>query len=325
VDFELTTDQEDLRDAVRKFCSGRFPMEQVRALAEVGGVDRALWAELGETGVFGLRQAEDAGGVGLGSAEAVLVFEELGRALVPGPLVASHLAAGVVDGAVDGSAVVAVIERPTDGPAVIEYLGVADQLVVVTEDGVELLDGDTARGAGQAAEPATDPLTPVHIVEQLPSGESIGDNGEVRRWRREGALLSAAMAAGSASATCELATAYAAERKQFNRPIGSFQAVKHILADMLVRAELAKVAVEAAGVALDQPGVADIDQAVSAAKVTACEAAITNARACVQVHGGMGFTWEVDAHLHLKRAWIWDLAFGTAEAHAERLATRTRP
>jgi len=115
VDLELTSDERDLQEGVRKLCEGRFPVEVVRSVEASGGVDRGRWRELADAGVFSLRLAESAGGVELGAREGVLVFEELGRALVPGPLVASSLAAGVVDGEVVGS-----VER--DG-LVVESLG----------------------------------------------------------------------------------------------------------------------------------------------------------------------------------------------------------
>src|SRR5207237_7994136 len=120
---------------------------------------------------------------------------------------------------------------------------------------------------------------------------------EAQRWHRDGALLVAAQAAGLAAATSTIAAAYALERQQFDRPIGSFQAVKHLLADMVTRAELANVAVEAAAVTVDQPGVGKADEAVHSAKVIAGEAATQDSRAFIQIHGGLGYAWEVDAHL----------------------------
>jgi alkylation response protein AidB-like acyl-CoA dehydrogenase len=108
---------------------------------------------------------------------------------------------------------------------------------------------------------------------------------------------------------------------QFDRPIGSFQAVKHLLADMLVRAEMARVAVHAAAVALDDPEIGGVDRALSGAKALAGEAAVLNAKTAVQVHGGMGFTWEVDVHLYLKRAWLLDTQFGSADHHADAVVT----
>ena len=100
----------------------------------------------------------------------------------------------------------------------------------------------------------------------------------------------------------------------------SFQAVKHLCADMLVRAELARVAVEAAGVVCDQPHGEDPGRFVAVAKCVADDAAVRNVRSCVQVHGGMGFTWEADPHLFLKRAWSLAQSFGTADRHAEAVA-----
>ncbi|HEV3367529.1 MAG TPA: acyl-CoA dehydrogenase family protein, partial [Acidimicrobiales bacterium] len=117
MDFELTELQTELAEGMRRLCQGEFPLERVRAAEGADRVvDRAGWRRLAEAGVFSLTRPEASGGVGLGLGEAALVFEELGRALVPGPLVASHLAAGLVDGADDGSVVVGVVEdRPTGG------------------------------------------------------------------------------------------------------------------------------------------------------------------------------------------------------------------
>jgi alkylation response protein AidB-like acyl-CoA dehydrogenase len=109
------------------------------------------------------------------------------------------------------------------------------------------------------------------------------------------------------------------ERRQFDRPVGSFQAVKHILADMAVRAELARAAVDAAAVSLDHPDAADVARATAGARLLAGEAAVKNAKASMQVHGGMGFTWEVDVHLYLKRAWVLNTTFGTLAEHADAI------
>jgi len=149
MDFELSSDQEALRDGVRALCEGRFTIESIRGLIDGDYLDRGRWRELADTGVFSLVLPEDAGGVGLGYADAVVVFEELGRALVPGPLVGSFLAAGVVEGASSGDAIVGLVERPRvddgfgDGrqpPAYIEFLGVLDALLVIDDDGVWQVD-----------------------------------------------------------------------------------------------------------------------------------------------------------------------------------------
>ncbi len=140
------------------------------------------------------------------------------------------------------------------------------------------------------------------------------------RWRRDGAVLSAALQIGSAAWTTELAVDYAKQRKQFGRPIGGFQAIKHLCADMVVRTEVARAAVQAAAVTADQPDVGDARVAAAGAKLLADEAALTNGRSCIQIHGGMGFTWEVPAHLAYKRARVLATQFGTVDEWAEALA-----
>ena len=131
-----------------------------------------------------------------------------------------------------------------------------------------------------------------------------------------GAALTAAFQLGLADRLTELAVAYAKERVQFDRPIGSFQAIKHMLADMLTRTEVARAAVYSAGAVLDERPGAARHRLVHGAKVVAGDAAIANGKAATQVFGGMGFTWEVDVHLYLKRAWVLDTHFDSADRNA---------
>ncbi len=326
MDFEVSEFQRELADGIRRLCEGVFPLEAVRRAESTDRVvDRDGWGRLGEAGVFHLCLTEEAGGVGLGLAEAALVFEELGRALVPGPLVASHLAAGLVDGAEDGSAVVGLVERPVPGavgtgslPVVLEHLADLDVLLVLSAEGVERLDPASLE-ATPLPRPM-DPLTPVWSLPVLPAGESVAGPDVAARWRRDGAVLTAALQVGMAQWACDLAVEYAKGRVQFGRPIGGFQAVKHLCADMAVRAEVARCAVQAAAVTVDQPDVGDAEVAAAGAKLLADEAAVTNGRSCIQVHGGMGFTWEVPAHLAYKRARVLATQFGNDDALAESLA-----
>lgn len=318
MDFRLTEDQEALRDGVRAFCEGRFGLERLDETARAGGFDRDLWGELAAMGVFALRQPESEGGVGLGTADAVLVFAELGRRLIPGPLVWSHLAAGLVPGAGAGQAVVGGVDAADGEPVLIEHLAALDALLVVRDDGVERVDPRAVK-ADPVATPL-DPLTPLHHVASLPHGERIGDAALAARLRLEGATLGAALLLGIAESAQELAVAYARQREQFNRAIAGFQSIKHLCADMFVRQEMARAAVYAAGATLDQPEVGDAARAVSSAKVVAFDAAMKNARSCVQIHGGMGYTWEMPPHWYLKRAWVLGTGFGTSETHEERLA-----
>jgi len=324
VDFELTEFQVDLAEGVRRLCEGRFGLERIRALESTDHVvDRAAWTELGDAGVFNLRVAEADGGIGLGLAEAALVFEELGRALVPGPLVASHLAAGLVDGADTGSTVVGVVERDggTAGgvaPVLIEDLADLDVLLVLSPDGVAAVDPRSVDAVAVAR--PMDPLTPLWTVSHLPGGTPVAGPDTAAVWLRDGAVLTAALQIGAAAWTTELAVDYAKQRRQFGRPVGGFQAVKHLCADMVVRTEVARAAVHAAAVTADQPDVGDPATAAWEAKLLADEAALANGRSSIQVHGGMGFTWEVPVHLAYKRARVLATQFGTDDRLAEALA-----
>ena len=314
MDFELTDDQFALQEGIASLCEGRFDIDAVRAM--VDGLDRDRWAELAETGVFGLALSEAEGGVGLGWADAVVVFEQLGRFLVPGPLVGTTLAAGLVDGAIDGSAVVGIVERAD--PAVIDHLPWLDQLVVLDDDGVHLID-PSGLDATVARQPL-DVLTPIGTVAQLPAGDQIAGRDVAAEWRVRGAVLTSALQLGLSLGATELAVAYAKEREQFGKPIGAFQAVKHRCAEMASRTEVLRAAVYAAGVCLDDTEAGDAARAASVARVLATAAAAASGKDAVQVHGGMGYTWEVDAHLFLKRAWVLDQAFGDGTEHAEALA-----
>lgn len=327
MDFIPTEDQEALRGAVREVLARDFTREHLQAAGDAPETVRLgsfrLWNALSEMGVFTVRLSESEGGLGGGLVEAALILEELGKALVPGPLVGTMLAAGRLPG-VEPGAPVGVVEADSN-PLLVEHLGDLAALVV--------LDGTTARlvlpadvEASQIEHPL-DPLTPVWSVNSLPAGTALegtggtsGTDNTAAAWRRDGAVLTAALQAGIAAATTDLAVAYAKQREQFGRPIGAFQAVKHICADMFARAELATVAVEAAAASIDQPGVGDPERAAQVAKLLADEAASANSRACVQVHGGMGFTWEVVAHYYLKRAWVHATQFGSEEQTAESLA-----
>ena len=324
MDFELTELQSELAEGMRRLCEGQFGLDHLRTFESADQVvDRTDWRQLGEAGVFNLCRPESENGVGLGLAEASLVFEELGRALVAGPLVATHLAAGTVDGADDGSVVVGLIEAraTTDSaviPLVIEYLDDLDVLLVLSDAGVSSVD-PTAVDAVRLQRPM-DPLTPVWSVTDLPAGTAVGGPDMVEQWRRVGRVLTAALQVGAAAWVTDLAVEYAKQRRQFGRPIGGFQAVKHLCADMAVRAEIARCAVHAAAVTADQPDVGDLAEAAAGAKLLADEAAITNGRSCIQVHGGMGFTWDVPAHLAYKRSRVLATRFGTDDQLAEQLA-----
>jgi alkylation response protein AidB-like acyl-CoA dehydrogenase len=320
VDFRVSDEQKALRDGVRSFCQQRVSVEHLHALASASAFERSLWQELADLGVFSLRRTEADGGSGLAMADAALVFEELGRCLAPGPLLWSHLAADLIDGAASGSVVVGGLDLTVAAPTpyLVEHGSALDVLLLLTTDGVVRVDPKQLSMTPVAT--PLDPLTPMFHLEAPPKGDRIADRACVRQLRLQGATLAASQLLGIAAATLDLALAYAKVREQFGRTIGSFQILKHMMADMFARQDLARAATYAAAVTLDQPDVGDVERAVSTAKLLACEAAMKNVRACIQIHGGMGYTWEIPAHYYFKRAWVLESSFGTGDEHSACLA-----
>ena len=312
MDFWLTDDQRDLQEGIRSFVEGRLPLDESAAREETDDViDPAKWREIGEMGVFSLRRD------GFDNRSAVLVFEELGRGLVPGPIVATHLAAGLIDGAADGTAIVSLFD-PQATVLLVEHAGQATDLLAFSERGVERIDPVSLDLA--AAERPPDALTPVWSAASVPADGTPLELADAETLRLAGTVLTAAMQVGVAAAAVELATDYAMQRHQFGRPIGSFQAVKHLLAEMFVKSDVARSAVYAAACALDGASDDDPARAASVAKVMAGDAALFCGKTGIQVHGGMGFTWEVHAQRYWKRAVVLDATFGTADHHAELVA-----
>jgi alkylation response protein AidB-like acyl-CoA dehydrogenase len=341
MDFRVGDDQRELAEGIRSMLAGQLPLDRIRTSE---GAERTIsteeWAALGETGVFALTLPEPAG-TGLGLADATVVFEELGRALVPGPLVGTFLAAAsdLVPGAAEGGAMVGVCLGQGGPPWLVEHLSSLDGCFSLPGGGIGggqslMRTISKAPGTQRIAAPI-DPLTPMWQLSELPAGDPLENTDG--RWFRDGAILTAALQVGHATETLELAVAYAKERHQFGKPIGTFQAVKHMCADMLVRTEVARAAVHAAACLADDPEVlaaeagaagmtpfAWMQRAAAGAKLLADEAAITNARAAIQVHGGMGYTWEVPLHLHLKRSHVLATSFGT-RAHLSSLIAELAP
>jgi len=302
MDLDLSTDQVALRDGIAAMLAARVPIERVRA-----GFDAALAQDLRDAGVFTLRAD------GFSWSDAVVVFEQLGRACVPGPLVDSTLLG-------DGRRACFVGDV---APIWIEDLDAVDVLVVLRDGRFEAVEPGAV-----TADPASwplDPATPIARATTVPAGIPIELGADARRVLHCGATLTSAFQLGLADRLTELAVEYAKERTQFDRPIGSFQAIKHLCADMLVRTEVARAAVYAAGAHLDAAdAVPGLDRSINGAKLLAGEAAIQNGKTATQVFGGMGYTWEVDVHLYLKRAWVLDTRFGPADLHALELARSVR-
>ncbi|MFZ0248297.1 MAG: acyl-CoA dehydrogenase family protein, partial [Acidimicrobiales bacterium] len=249
MDFRVSEAQRELADGVRAMLAGRLPLDKIRAReGEERVVDADDWAALGDIGIFSLTLPEPAG-IGLALSDAAVVFEELGRALVPGPLVGTFLAAtrGLVPGAAEGRAMVGICISSSGPPWLVEHLSSLHAAFSLPGGGLgggrslmtTIRDAPTAQ---RVANPL-DPLTPLWQLSRLPAPLDLDDPD--RELFRDGAILTAALQVGHAAQTLDLAVAYAQEREQFGKPIGTFQAIKHMCADMLVRAEVARAAVHA--------------------------------------------------------------------------------
>ena len=338
MDFDLSDDQRALKDGIAALLDGVLPLEATRSAEHHADVvDPTAWAALAEAGVFSLLVPEPEGGVGFGLAEGTVVFEELGRVLAPGPLIATTALAPVLPAAAEGIAH-AVIDAPgrSAAPPLLEHPATCEAVVVlprieqVAEEAALVPVGDLA---ATPVERSLDPLTPLaSLATPLPVGTPL-EGVDTAALRQRIMVLAAATQVGIAGEVVAIATEYATGREQFGRPIGGFQAIKHLLADALARTELARAAVQSAAVILDDPLVAEREadtlslstvqlrwRAVAGAKLLADDAAITNARTAIQVHGGMGFTWEVPVHLYLKRARVLASSFGTRSELADLLA-----
>jgi alkylation response protein AidB-like acyl-CoA dehydrogenase len=338
MEFELSDDQLALRDAARSLLAARATPKRVREVADKGDLyDTELWAEMAAQGWPAIELGESGGGLGLGAVETAVLLEEIGRHVAPAPVLSTVLALGALVRAADngvagaaewvaplaeGRAIGCVVWEPEragepviDGPA-------ADVAVVLGAGEVVALDlRDGARPAREAAMDLTRPIG--RLSADRPAPVALGDTHAADDLIDRAAVAHSAELLGAASAALDLAVAYAKEREQFGRPIGSFQAVKHRCADMLVDVEGMRSAVYWAAwcIAAGHP---DRSIAASTAKTWSADAAKRVLASALQVHGGIGFTWEHDLHLFLKRAHLSQVSCGDATWHRARLARLLR-
>jgi len=283
-------------------------------------LDRSWWRQVAELGLFALALPDEEGGLGLGVEDLARAFEVLGEHRAPGPLVWTQLAAFVDPAVAAGDLVVAGVDLTVLSPGdsvLVPHFDRADRLLVLWTGAVRLVD--TAEVESVLLDAPIDPETPVSRIGWLPDGEPVGGAELAGRLRRLGGLLTAATMLGVSQAALDAAVAYAKERHQFGRPIGSFQALKHLLADCYTRTSLARAAVYAAA-ELEGAGAAGDGFDLRSAQLLAAKAADKNARTSIQVFGGMGFAWETPPHLLLKRTWLLEHDFGTIGDHALAVA-----
>jgi alkylation response protein AidB-like acyl-CoA dehydrogenase len=318
VNFDFTDDQQAIKRTAREFLADRFPLERVRQLAESGAYADDAWKEMCELGWPGIFIEERHGGQGLGVIELVILMEELGHALAPVPFL-SNAAAGL---ALQFAGTPEQRDRWLPGIASGEARGTAGFL---TNGEARLVpDADTAdvivmfTGAGAfAVERTSADVEPIETMDstrrfarvRADGGEPlVGDGGDAP-YRIATAL--AAELTGVGQRAMEMAVEYARNRKQFGRPIGSYQAVSHRCAQMLLEVEGARSASYYAGWCADaEPETLPL--AASMAKTYASDAGWRVTASSLQVHGGIGFTWEHDLHFFLKRAKVDGLLYGSA-------------
>jgi alkylation response protein AidB-like acyl-CoA dehydrogenase len=348
MDFDLSTDQAALRDAARELLDDRCPTTRVRAVAEDGvGWDRDLWAQMVDQGWLGVTVPEESGGLGLGAVELGVLLEELGRHVAPVPFLPTALTielarrAGAHDLVADlvaGARTACVAWSPgtaslhAEGDALsgrsdpVVFAPVADVAVVVapSADGPAVFVVDLDAIGRPVAQPAMDLTRPLGWLEfDGVAATRLGGADLAEVALDLGATSVALELLGASDAAMAMAVQYAKDRVQFGRPIGSFQAVKHRCADMLVDVEGMRSSAYWAAWCL---GADDADRAIAAstAKTWGGDASKRVMASALQVHGGIGFTWEHDLHLFLKRAHLDQSTFGDATWHRARLGALLR-
>ena len=306
----ITEEQEHLREAIRRFVESRIDPSVPRAVLDADAEAMPpFWSAIVEPGWLGLHVDEAQGGSGATLVEQAVVVEELGRACAPGPYVPTAIAAALAPGFVHGATVGAVA---LDGAIAIGG-HLADVIVCEIGGAWFALDAHLLAPVEVASVDPTRRVARLRLDDIVPPAERRLDV-TTDQVRAVAAVLFAAEAIGIAQWCVDTASDYAKVRVQFGRPIGQFQGVKHRCAEMLARTELARAAVWDAARAASDVTAPGTDLAVAAAASLAFDAAFANAKDCVQTLGGIGFTWEHDAHMYLRRAMTLHQITGTPDA-----------
>ncbi len=331
MDFTFTEDQLLFQDSVRDFLVNEITPERIRASWETeSGRDSALWTQLTELGLTGMTVPEAHGGLGMSELDFVLLAQECGYVALPEPLVHTALVAVPMLVEIGGELAEEWLPKIAAGEAKV-VVGLEQNLLVEDAHVADLLilqQGDslvaaTADAVSLSHNESVDPSRKLFAV--TVSGDvkvvASGDQAQhlIQSSLDRGALGAAAQALGLAQRMIDLSVQYTSDRKQFGQAIGAFQAVKHHMANVAVCLEYAKAPVHRAAysIASKEPVAS---HAVSQAKLNACEAANLAAKNCIQVHGAMGYTWEVDLHIYMKKAWALANTWGDAGFHKTRVA-----
>lgn len=327
-------EQQEIISVLRSFLAARLPTSSIRDRRnEPSCIAGDVWSECGALGWFGLGLGEEFGGIGYGMAEEALLLREIGRHLASGPFIATILGARVaamagesdLAGAIVAGEVMVCSAEPRAGAVVgpsmsgafdlLDAPGAAYALVATPERAMVLSVDSLAHAATL---PSIDPavrLAQVELDDVVPVASVTADIDPVFV---RATVLVTAMMTGIAEATRDTAAQYAKDREQFGRPIGINQAIKHACADMATRSEAAGSQLLFAALSVDEAR-GDRDFQATSARIVAGHAAIQNAAANVQIHGGIGYTFEHDAHLFVKRASVLDRMFGSSRRHLASL------
>jgi len=334
MDFTFTDDQLTFREAVSRFLMTEAAPEMLREIWETDtGRSPSLRKDIAEQGLTALSVPEDCGGLGMDDVAWALMTQELGYYAIPDSLAdTAYVAAGLIAALPAGTAAREDwLGRIADGSIRIAVGHPVNPLVADanTADLLLLASGDEVHAVPRAqigieANPSIDLSRRLARVSWKPATATLVADGAAGRalWAQtlnRGALSVAGQSLGLAQRMIDLSVDYVAQRKQFGKPIGSFQAVKHHLADVATKIEFAKPVLYRAAYALAKEE-AGADARVSHAKLACGEAAWLAARHGIQVHGAMGYTWEVDLQMFMKRAWALDASWGDRGFHKSRLA-----
>ncbi|CAN3128013.1 Alkylation response protein AidB-like acyl-CoA dehydrogenase [Mycobacterium sp. smrl_JER01] len=329
--FDLTDEQVEFRDAMRALVERRVPAGAVRAAwDDPEPLVTNLWSELAALGALGLVVPEEFGGAGASYIEQVLALEELGRAAAPGPVSETAVVAAVIGryagteiqqrwlpGVSGGSALLSVSLGDQD---LVTYGEVSDAVLVADGHVLHLVPAQSISWSAVSAQDPTRCLA--RAAFDLDASTVLTEDPEALQYANAAAYVgAAAQLVGCAQALLDMTVSYSMQREQFGKVIGSFQAIKHKLADSAVAIEAARSLTWAAAYALAH-GTDDALAMCHAAKGAASAAGSQVNATALQVHGGIGFTWEHDLHLWLKRCAALERAHGASYEHREELGAK---
>jgi alkylation response protein AidB-like acyl-CoA dehydrogenase len=316
VRFAFTEDQRELAAAVRDILDSELDAAAREPSARRAGV----WKHLADAGVFGLLVPEEHGGLGMTELDAVLLLEELGRAAVPGLVAetafvaAPVIAAGDADRAAALAAGELAVSVQMSPGNFLPDADIADVLLLPDGQGARLVNRSEAT---LIAQPTIDPTRPLATLSDAPKGVRVDAAPALAE---RAVLATAAQLTGAARHLLDATVSYAMTREQFGKQIGSFQAIKHQLADMLLAIEFARPMVHRAAYSLTHR-LPTATRDVSAAKVSAATAGLQAVRTALQVHGAIGYTEELDTQVWFKRTWWLVAAWGDADRHRRLVAS----